>query len=73
MPRAQPRSQPSAWDDSPDGVAYDADRQYMYVANRGANSVTVIDTSTRAKIGSSVGVGAVPRGVAYDSEHWGCT
>jgi YVTN family beta-propeller protein len=48
----------------PDGVAITPDGTRAYVADEGASSVSVIDTSTNTVIGSPITVGSGPFGVA---------
>jgi YVTN family beta-propeller protein len=47
----------------PDGVAVTPDGAYVYVANRGSNSVSVIDTATHT-VTANITVGTYPAGVA---------
>src|SRR5207253_1475457 len=47
----------------PSGVAYDSGNGYVYVADQGANNVSVIDGTT---VLATVPVGSGPHGVAYD-------
>ncbi len=54
---------------APFGAAYDSATGDIYVANFGANTVSVISGATSAVIGSAVPVGDDPIGVAYDSEN----
>src|SRR6266480_211959 len=48
----------------PSGVAYDNRSRHIYVANGGANNVSVIDGTT---VVATIPVGGDPSGVAYDS------
>src|SRR5205809_52156 len=48
----------------PSGVAYDSRSRHIYVANGGANNVSVIDGTT---VVATIPVGGDPSGVAYDS------
>jgi len=50
---------------SPEGLAYDAANNYLYVANFDSNNVTVINCATNTIIGT-IAVGSSPRGIAYD-------
>jgi YVTN family beta-propeller protein len=47
----------------PDGVAYDGGNGYVYVANSGSDTVSLISGTT---VVATVGVGSAPEGVAYD-------
>src|SRR2546422_5688818 len=51
---------------SPQGVAYDSGNGYVYVANWGSDTVTVIDGTT---VVATVPVGRLPRGVGYNGEN----
>src|SRR2546427_277349 len=51
---------------SPQGVAHDSGNGYVYVANWGSDTVTVIDGTT---VVATVPVGRLPRGVGYNSEN----
>lgn len=48
----------------PSGVAIDADRDIVVVANTGCNSISLIDLNTGAATGAQVAVGTSPQGVA---------
>ncbi|MHB2036957.1 MAG: YncE family protein [Nitrososphaerales archaeon] len=50
---------------SPEGLAYDAANNYLYVTNFDSNNVTVINCATNTIIGT-IAVGSLPRGIAYD-------
>ena len=47
----------------PDGIAVTPDGSRVYVANRGTNNVTVIDTGADSVL-ADVSVGAAPHGVS---------
>jgi YVTN family beta-propeller protein len=49
---------------NPVGVAIHPDGTYVYVANSGSNSVSVIDTSTNTVSGVAITVGTSPMGIA---------
>ena len=49
----------------PEGVAWDSQNGYLYVANYGSDNVSVINGATDAVVGT-VRVGSGPRDVAYD-------
>src|SRR2546426_100277 len=51
---------------SPQGVAHDSGNGYVYVANWGSDTVTVIDGTT---VVATVPVGRLPRGVGYNGEN----
>ena len=61
---------------SPAGVAYDTEHQRMYVANQGANTVSVINTNTNTVIDTdpiAAGINPItvesgPFGLAYDAQ-----
>ena len=51
----------------PYGVAYDGDNDAVYVANHGANTVSVVDAATGTVTATvPLGPGASPWGIAYD-------
>ncbi|MGA1975344.1 MAG: beta-propeller fold lactonase family protein [Conexivisphaerales archaeon] len=52
--------------DQPHSVAYDPSNGYLYVANFGPNTVSVIDGATNKVVGSAIAVGVEPIGIAYD-------
>ena len=49
----------------PAGMAFDPANGYLYVAQEGANNVTVLNPSTNAVL-ASIRVGDFPTAVAYD-------
>jgi YVTN family beta-propeller protein len=49
----------------PAGVAYDSSNGYVYVANAGSKSVSVISGATN-KVIANIAVGSAPDGVVYD-------
>ena len=51
---------------NPEGVAYDAGKGEMFIANYGSNTVSVISDSSNTVV-ATVPVGIEPVGVAYDS------
>jgi YVTN family beta-propeller protein len=58
----------------PLGIAYDSANGYIYVANNGSNTVSVIDgnpsdTSTYNTVIASPGVGRAPYDIAFDSDN----
>ena len=53
---------------NPDGVAYDSSNNYIYVANCGSNTVSVINGANNSVV-ATVSVGSSPEGVAYDSSN----
>jgi YVTN family beta-propeller protein len=50
----------------PDAVAYDSANNYIYIANKGSNEVSVINCTTNSVI-ASISVGSWPEAVTYDS------
>jgi YVTN family beta-propeller protein len=55
-------------DNSPLGVAVAPDGRYVYVTNNGANTMSVIDTSTNAVV-TAIPVGISPAGVAVTARN----
>ena len=53
----------------PLGVAYDDDKERMYVTNQNDGTVSVIDTATNTVIDTIEEVGLAPTGIAYDTEN----
>ncbi len=51
---------------NPEGVAFDSTNGYIYVANSGSGTVSVIDGSTNAVV-ANVTVGTSPDKIAFDS------
>ncbi len=51
----------------PSGMAFDPSNGYLYVANSGSNTVSVINTATNTVVGSPITVGTSPSCVAFDS------
>ena len=49
----------------PAGIAFDPGNGYLYVAQEGANNVTVVNPATNTVI-ASIRVGSFPTAVAYD-------
>src|SRR2546426_10367872 len=50
----------------PEEVAYDSGKGELFVANEGANNVSVISDVTNTVV-ATISVGSRPNGVAYDS------
>src|SRR3989475_12816993 len=50
----------------PEDVAYDSGKGELFVANEGANNVSVISDVTNTVV-ATISVGSRPNGVAYDS------
>ena len=53
----------------PLGVAYDDDKERMYVTNQNDATVSVNDTATNTVIDTIEEVGLAPTGIAYDTEN----
>ncbi|MDE1844113.1 MAG: HYR domain-containing protein [Thaumarchaeota archaeon] len=52
---------------NPQNLVFDSTNGCIYVANSDSNSVSVINTSTNAKIGSDIPVGNTPLGITFNS------
>ena len=56
----------------PFGVAFNADNGFMYVANFGSNTVSVIDPATNTVV-ATIPVGTHPFGIAFNPDNGLCT